>query len=235
MKFFVTEDVFAKIPDAQFGLVSVLGADNHGDNAEVEALLNEGIAQCEAFYSGKKVKDEPELQPYREAFRNIGINPNRYMCAIEALMTRIAKGQGMPHINTIVDLGNAISLKYHLAIGAHDLDTMEGSFGVRMSEEGDTFLPFGAEEREPVEPGEVVYASGHKIRTRRWTWRQGTEGQMTEETSHILFILDGFDSNLDRILEARAELAALSERILGGKVKIGLINKDNMEFETEAE
>ena len=35
----------------------------------------------------------------------MGINPNRYMCAIEALMTRIAKGQGMPAINTIVIWG----------------------------------------------------------------------------------------------------------------------------------
>ncbi|MBQ6622195.1 MAG: hypothetical protein IJH75_05120 [Mogibacterium sp.] len=235
MKFFVTEDVFAKIPDAQFGLVSVNGADNHGMNAEVEAFLQEGVKACEEFYGGKKVKNEPELQPYREAFRNIGINPNRYMCAIEALMTRIAKGQGMPVINTIVDLGNAVSLKYHLPIGVHDLDTMEGSFGVRISVEGDTFLPFGAEEREPVEPGEVVYASGSKVRTRRWTWRQGVEGQMTEETTHMLFIIDGFDSNLDLILEARAELAELCAKYLGGVVKTGLINKDAMEYETEVE
>jgi len=235
MKFFVTQDVFVKIPDAQFGLVSVKGADNHGSNAEIEALLQEGVKSCEALYSGKKVKNEPELQPYREAFRSIGVNPNRYMCAIEALMTRIAKGQGMPVINTIVDLGNSVSLKYRLPIGAHDLDTMiDGAFGVRVSEEGDTFLPFGAEEREPVAPGEVVYATGSHVRTRRWTWRQGNEGMITEETSHMLFIIDGFDSNLDQIIEARKELAELAEKYLGGTVKTGLINKDSMEFETEA-
>ena len=84
-----------------------------------------------------------------------------------------------------------------------------------------------------MEPGEVVYASGNKVRTRRWTWRQGIEGQMTEETSHMLFIIDGFDSNLDKILEARAELASLCEKYLGGAVKTGLINKDSMEYETE--
>lgn len=235
MKFYVTEDVFAKIPDAQFGLVSVKDADNHGNNPEIEAILNESVKACEAFYQGKKVKNEPELQPYREAFRNIGINPNRYMCAAEALMTRIAKGQGMPVINTIVDLGNAMSLKYRLPIGAHDLDTMiDGAFGVRVSVEGDTFLPFGAEEREPVDPGEVVYATGNHIRTRRWTWRQGDEGMITEETSHMLYIIDGFDSNLDQILEARTELAELAEKYLGGTVKIGIIDKDHTEFETEA-
>lgn len=164
----------------------------------------------------------------------MGINPNRYMCAIEALMTRIAKGQGMPAINTIVDLGNGVSLKHHLPIGAHDLDTMiDGAFGVRVSEEGDTFLPFGAEEREPVDAGEVVYATGSHVRTRRWTWRQGNEGMITESTSHMLYIIDGFECNLEEVLAAREELADLAEKYLGGTVKIGMIDKENMEFETE--
>ena len=98
MKFYVTKDVFEKIPDGKFGLVSVTGADNTGNNPEIRVFLQENVEKCTEFYTGKKVKNEPELQPYREAFRNMGINPNRYMCAIEALMTRIAKGQGMPAI-----------------------------------------------------------------------------------------------------------------------------------------
>ena len=31
MKFYVTKDVFEKIPDGKFGLVSVTGADNTGN------------------------------------------------------------------------------------------------------------------------------------------------------------------------------------------------------------
>lgn len=233
MKFFVEENVFAKLPDLEFGLVSVNGADGRGTREELEEMLSEGVSSCEERYGGKKVKDEPELQPYREAFRQIGINPNRYMCAIEALMTRIAKGQGMPCINAVVDLGNAVSLKYRLPIGAHDLDSMQGSFGVRLAKEGDTFLPFGAEEREAVPVNEVVYATGDQVRTRRWTWRQGEEGKISADTSHILFIIDGFENDLDLIMEARTELAELCERYLGGTVKEGLINKESIEFETE--
>lgn len=233
MKFYVSEDVFAKLPDLEFGLVSVSGADVSGRSDEIEKLLAEGVHACEEHYGGRKVKDEPELQPYREAFRKIGINPNRYMCAIEALMTRIARGQGMPCINTIVDLGNAVSLKYRLPIGVHDLDSMKESFGVRISEDGDTFLPFGADEREPVPAGEVVYATGDHVRTRRWTWRQGEDGKMTGDTSHMLFIIDGFESNRELIEAARADLADLCEKYLGGTVKEGLINKESMEFETE--
>ncbi|WP_334295952.1 phenylalanine--tRNA ligase beta subunit-related protein, partial [Clostridioides difficile] len=36
--------------------------------------------------------------------------------------TRVAKNKKLPHINPIVDLGNSISLKYLLPMGAHDMD-----------------------------------------------------------------------------------------------------------------
>ena len=71
-----------------------------------------------------KVKESPEIVPYREAFRALDINPNKFMCSIEALLTRIAKGKGFPEISPVVDFGNAVSLKYRLPIGAHDMGTV---------------------------------------------------------------------------------------------------------------
>ena len=232
MKFYVTEDVFSKLPDLQFGLVSVAGVNNAANNEEIRKFLQESVASCEEQFGGQKVKNEPELQLYREAFRTIGINPNRYMCAIEALLTRISKNQGMPMINSAVDLGNAVSLKYHLPVGAHDLDTMDGEFCVKTAGNGDTFLPFGAEEREEVPEGEVVYATKSRVRTRRWTWRQGDEGKILDTTKDLLYIVDGFEDNLDKVICARDELAEKIAQYFGCEVKKGLINKESMEFET---
>ncbi|MBE6042022.1 MAG: hypothetical protein E7220_05825, partial [Clostridiales bacterium] len=104
--------------------------------------------------TGNKAKNDPCVVPYREAFRALGINPNRYACAAEALMDRIAKGKGMPEINPAVDLGNAISLKYKLPIGAHDIYSFVRADGtgrgaedtgleVRPATAEDTFRPFG--------------------------------------------------------------------------------------------
>ncbi len=45
------------------------------------------------------------------------------MCSIEALMTRISKG----NINSIVDFGNSLSLKYELSVGVHDIDNFINS------------------------------------------------------------------------------------------------------------
>ena len=43
MRFYVSEKVFEMIPDAQFGLVSVEGGDNRGEEKEIADLLNKSI------------------------------------------------------------------------------------------------------------------------------------------------------------------------------------------------
>lgn len=234
MKFYVTNDVFEKMPSVIFGLVSVYGVDNHAEKKEVENMLATSIRTCEEHFEGKKVKEEKEVAPYREAFVNLGINPNKFMSSIEALLTRISKKKGFPHINAIVDLGNAVSLKHYLPIGAHDLDSMfDNEFCVRVATSDDAFIPFGEVEGEKVDEGEVVYATKDQIRTRRWIWRQSEAGKITEDTRNLLFIIDGFEDNKEEVLKAREELSKLLESTFGCQTKCGLIDKDHQEFYTE--
>ena len=243
MKFTVEKEIFEKLPNACFGVVVAKGIDNSVQKEAIDEFLEEGIISASSYFAGKKVKEDPAILPYREAFRSLGSNPNKYMCSVEALFTRIAKGKGMPHINPIVDLGNAVSLKYTLPIGAHDLDSVPtaddpdsdgaaGGISIRLSREGDTFLPFGAAKEETLDPGEVVYAAGSQIRTRRWTWRQSEHGKITPETKRVFFPIDGFtDINLAQVIAARDELARLAEEIFGCRVRTGLVDAKNREME----
>lgn len=156
------------------------------------------------------------------------------MCSIEALLTRIAKGKGFPHINAAVDLGNAVSIKHRLPMGAHDLDTIADGLDVRLAEEGDTFIPFGSTEEESPDVGEAVYACGHEIRTRRWTWRQSERGKITENTKAILFPIDGFsDVNAAEVQAAADELVALLKKYFGEGLEIetGTVTKEQPRFE----
>ena len=234
MRFEVSPAVFELLPDACFGVVAVKGADNTRPIAEVSALLHESIAACEKALEGVKVKESPEIVPYREAFRALEINPNKFMCSIEALLTRIAKGKGFPEISPVVDFGNAVSLKYRLPIGAHDMGTVSRALEVRHAQPGDSFIPFGGGEAETPEPGEVVYVSDGQVRTRRWTWRQSEVGKITPETRDLLFPIDGFRSlNLDRVLEARKELSELIESLFGAKTAVGMVDAENPVFDAE--
>ncbi len=232
MYFRVEKEIFDKLPNACFGVVMARGIDNSKAYPEIEKLLAESIRTAEEHFEGKKVKEEPEILPYREAFRTLGINPNRYLCSIEALFTRIAKGQGMPYINPVVDIGNAVSLKYTLPMGAHDLGGSNEDICIRLAKDGDTFLPFGADEEETPSEGEVVYAVGQQVRTRRWTWRQSEHGKISAETSDVFFPIDGFtDFNKDKVVMAQEELEKLLKEIFHCETKTGIVDCNNREME----
>lgn len=234
MYYQVSKAFLEKLPTAYFGAVAVRGLDNTRDIPELEQMLAENVAACETYFSGKKPKETEDIVPYRAAFTALGINPNKFMCSIEALLTRIAKGKGFPHINAAVDLGNAVSIKHRLPMGAHDLDTIDEGLDVRLAEEEDTFIPFGSTEEETPDAGEAVYASGHEIRTRRWTWRQSERGKITGKTRGILFPIDGFsDLNAEEVHKAADELVALLRRYFGEKleIEVGFVSKDHPRFD----
>ncbi len=234
MKFEIAKEVFEQLPNGYFGVVAVRGMDNTKEIPQLEAMLQENIAVCAQDFAGIKVKNADDIVPYREAFKAMGINPNRYMCSIEALLDRIAKGKGFPHINAIVDMGNAVSIRYHLPIGAHDMATIAEALTVRHAQEGDTFIPFGNGALETPEEGEVIYVSDGQVRTRRWTWRQSEIGKITEDTTDVLFPIDGFtDLNRDKVEEAAKELAALAEQFFGVTASVGFIDKDHRVFEVK--
>ena len=234
MRFEVSPELFELLPDAVFGVVAVRGADNSREYPEISALLRSAAADCAAALAGVKVKESPDIVPYREAFRALGINPNKFMCSIEALLTRIAKGKGLPEISPAVDLGNAVSLMTRLPIGAHDMGTVGRALEVRPARAGDSFVPFGGGEAETPEPGEIVYVSSGEVRTRRWTWRQSETGKITPGTSDLLFPIDGFAGvNLERVLAAREMLAGRIESVFGARAAVGLVDREHPVFEAE--
>ena len=234
MYYQVSQEFFEKLPNACFGAVAVRGLDNTHDIPQLEQMLAENVAACEAYFAGKKPKETEDILPYRNAFTALGINPNKFLCSIEALLTRIAKGKGFPHINAAVDLGNAVSIKHRLPMGAHDLDTIKDGLDVRLAQEGDTFIPFGSAEEEAPDAGEAVYACGHEIRTRRWTWRQSERGKITENTKAILFPIDGFsDVNAAEVQAAADELVALLKKYFGDglDIEVGTVTREHPRFD----
>ena len=252
MYFEVSKEMFEALPTFTVGVVAVQGIDNSKEVPAITKMLEEAAENCRQYFeaSGNKAKDDPIVVPYREAFRALGTNPNRYACAIEALMDRIAKSKGMPSINPAVDLGNAISLKHKIPIGAHDMYTFVRADGtgrgaedagieVRPATAEDHFRPFGAPEGEYDDPeaGEIVYVSGHEIRTRRWAWRQSEQGKMQESTSAVFYPIDGFsDLNLDEIKAAMKEFTELVANYFAKSgsrctVATGIVDKDNPRIE----
>jgi len=232
VKFKVAQDVFEHLNNVCFGVVWARGVNNRDPNPEIGSLLESSIEELARRLATGKAKTAPEIVCYREAFNALGMNPNKFPSSIEAMASRIEKGKGFPHINPVVDLGNAISLKYLIPLGAHDTDSARGDIQVRFSRAGDRFIPFGETAEEILEPGELIYSVGERVKTRRWIWRQSEQGKVTEASSNIFFPLDGFvDMNYHSLISARDELADRLHRLLGAAVGVGFIDRNQTEIE----
>ena len=228
-RFIIDSRVFEMIPDVCFGAVVAYGIDNHAVNAKIGAILDKQLEQARERLDGVNLKEYPKIAYYRDAFRAIGINPNRYANSVEALNKRIMNATPFPQVNTIVDLGNAISVKYTLPMGAHDIEKLEGAdLEVRPARAADSFVPFGSDAAEPVPEGEIVYVSAGQVRTRRWIWRQSEIGKIDESSSNVVFPIDGFlGKNDDSIRTAMAELSQILTDVLGCRVKSDFLTAEH--------
>ncbi|MBS4535612.1 hypothetical protein GOQ29_08245 [Clostridium sp. D2Q-14] len=226
-KFIVDEKVFEKLPEYCLGIVVAKGIDNHSFNNRIEQMLDKQIRKFADAYQSVNIRELPNIKAYRDAFSVLGINPNKYMCSIEALAKRVQKNVQLPHINSIVDIGNAFSLKYHLPMGAHDIDKMESDIEIRFSTAQDYFLGLGENQAVAMPEGELVYISRHTVKTRRWIWRQSEDGKITEETNNVFFPIDGFENlNYEQILKARDELADFLRQEFDCDVLTGYANRE---------
>jgi len=232
MKFVVQKEIFDKIDNLYIGVVVAKGIDNFKKYSNIDKMLKESIKLAEKRFLDKKVKEEPTIIPYRESFQKLDINPNKYQCSVEAMFTRISKGKQLPSINPLVDLNNAISLKYTLPMGTHDLSKSELDIEMRYAKEGDSFTPMGSDSEDNPDIGEVVYAVGNDVRTRRWTWRQSDSGKIDEKTNYVFFPIDGFVGiNDNEVNEAIKELEKVLKETFKCETISGHVDKNNNSFE----
>lgn len=226
MRFAIDQAVFDVLPTVCIGVVVAEGLNNSSPVPAINSLLRQAIDDARARFQGANVKEHPAIACYREAFRKLGYNPNKFPCSVEALISRVAKGGEPPDINGVVNLVNTVSLRYTLPMGAHDMDSISGDIAVRFSVEGEPFTPLGEAAPEAVPAGELVYVDDREVRTRRWIWRQNDRGKVIQSSRRIFFPIDGFaDVNQESVESAMTELSALIEQFFGVTTRRHLLKR----------
>jgi DNA/RNA-binding domain of Phe-tRNA-synthetase-like protein len=80
-----------------------------------------------------------DVSAARALYRAIGIDPTKIRPSSEALLRRIRRGEPLPRINTVVDIGNWCSVEVQLPYGLYDLDRVETPVEVRRGRDGETY------------------------------------------------------------------------------------------------
>lgn len=232
MKFIVQKEVFDVLDNLYIGVVVAKGIDNKKEYKDIDKMLDESISNAKKEFANVKAKEDSRVIPYRESFQKLGINPNKFQCSVEAMVNSISKGRDVPHINPLVNLNNAISIKYTLPMGTHNLGLSNCDIELRFAVDEDTFEPMGSEEIEKPEEKELVYVVDNKVRTRRWTWRQSKQGMIDKDTEYVFFPIDGFKGiNNDKVNEAIKELEKILKDNFNCEISTGYVDKDKSSFE----
>ena len=74
---------------------------------------------------GRRVEDLPHVAAWRDAYRAFGAKPQRTRNSLEALMRRAESG--LPRVNRLTDIYNALSVLHQVPIGGEDLSRYFGS------------------------------------------------------------------------------------------------------------
>jgi DNA/RNA-binding domain of Phe-tRNA-synthetase-like protein len=216
----VDEAVFALRPDYRAMLMAVEGIVPGASDEASDALLRAAEAAAGEAMREQPVEQLPHVAAWREAYRAFGAKPQRTRNSLEALLRRV--DAGLPRVNRLTDLYNAISVRHQLPLGGEDLTRYTGAprlVRATGTEPFDTAAE-GATVIEHPDPGEVVWCDDSGVTCRRWNWRQARRTQLRDDTTSALFILDVLDPMTDEALDAAADdLVAHLDR-LGPDVRV---------------
>lgn len=199
--------VFELRPDYTAVLLAAEGLPGGASDEASDAWLRE----AEAVAITRLPEDRPQVAFWRDAYRAFGAKPQRTRNSLEALLRRVP--DGLPRINRLTDLYNAVSVLHEVPVGGEDLDRYVGPARLVRAAGSEPFdtTADGQPLVEHPEPGEVAWADDAGVTCRRWNWRQCTRTQLTPATTRALFIVDALGP--DAVATATAAADDLERRL----------------------
>ena len=210
----VAGEVRALRPDYAALLITADGLQPGPSDEASEAILAAAERRAAQHLAGSRPEDLPHVAQWREAFRSFGAKPQRTRPSVEALLRRVETG--LPRIDRITDVYNAVSVAFVLPVGGEDLAHYAGPTRLVRADGDEDFDTFanGQQVVDHPEPGEVVWRDDRGVTCRRWNWRQCARTRITATTTTAVFILDGLAAlGTGGLRAAEAELTGSLARL----------------------
>ncbi|WP_031481719.1 B3/B4 domain-containing protein [Streptomyces bicolor] len=215
----VSDEVRALAPGFTHVAIEAHGLVNGPSNEASSALLDDAARRLAVRLDGRAPHEDPHMAAWREIYTAFGSKPSRTRNSAEALAKRALSAAGLPRINLLVDVYNAISVARLIPVGGEDIDRIRGGMRlVRATGDEEFVTAAGGEEVvEHPDAGEVVWRDEQGVTCRRWNWRQGPRTRLTEETVSGIFLLESLaPMPVAEVEAAGAELAELLEKFSPG-------------------
>ncbi|MGW6745249.1 B3/B4 domain-containing protein [Streptomyces sp. NPDC055025] len=215
----VSDEVRTLAPGFTHLAVEAHGLVNGPSTEGSSALLDDAARRLADRLGGRAPHEDPRLAAWRETYTAFGAKPSRTRNSAEALAKRALSDSGLPRINLLVDLYNAVSVAHLIPVGGEDTDRIAGGMRLVRATGDEPFATVAGGEPavEYPEPGEVVWCDDEGVTCRRWNWRQGVRTRLTEESVNAVFLLERLaPMTLGELDTAGAELAESLEKLSPG-------------------
>ena len=182
--------VMALRPDYRALLVTVTGVRGGITDEQSDAALRRAEESARARLVGAPPESLPEIAAWREAFLGFGVKPRVARSSVEALIRRV--DAGLPRIDRLTDLYNAVSVEHLVPVGGENLDHYVGAPRLVRATGDEPFdtVADGQPVTATADPGEVLWRDDLGVTCRRWNWRQCVRTRLDGSTTTILFIVD---------------------------------------------
>lgn len=161
-----------------------------------QQVLNDDVAWADAH-----------LTAWDDVFKAFGAKPKRTPCSASALRKRVLKEGELPSLDPIVDIYNAISVRYAIPVGGENFAAYSGVPRLTIADGSEPFdtLKEGQPIVEYPDAGEVVWRDDIGVTCRRWNWRQGVRTRLDSQAKTMWFILESLPAMPYEALEAAGE------------------------------
>ena len=219
MKFYVEDKVLAAGVKILFAVVH--DADNHEISEEWKEYRETRLKELLETYRDVDVHSDPILEGFNILHDRSGVKRRKTVPASENLIKLLVKHEGMPLINQAVDIYNLISLESKLALGAHDIDKVDGNVTLRFTDGTEKFQPIGQTEMGLSNPNEYSYCDDANEVLCRLEVRQVEKTKVTEDARNIFYIVQGNEETPDALLRETAEkIIAQTTKYCGGSGEV---------------
>jgi len=162
---------------------------------------------------------EAHLAAWDAAFKAFGAKPKRTPCSASALRKRVLKEGTLPSLDPVVDIYNAVSIRYAIPVGGENLAAYTGAPRLTLADGSEPFdtVKEGQPDVEYPDAGEVIWRDDVGVTCRRWNWRQGVRTRLDSQAQTMWFILESLPAMPLAALEAAGdELVSHLQRLMPG-------------------
>jgi DNA/RNA-binding domain of Phe-tRNA-synthetase-like protein len=184
-------------------------------------IAREAQAIRARFANPAAVRSAPELAPFQELLRKVGVNPRREQPSVERLLNFSLKRGDLPIVNSLVDAYNLVSVRSFCSLGAHDLDRIALPVTLRLLTGRESFTPLGGGAAVSVNPGEFGYVDAQSRVLCRLDLLQAEFSKVTTATASALLIVEGTAAHPPEVLRRTcADVMDMVTRHCGGTAEV---------------